>query len=121
MTEHAFDTFVRRASASFTRRRSVKIVGASLAGAAIQPLTSAHANKDAKKAKKRCRQQHGPCLEFVHEICSRVRRGPEAELVAGPTEPDPECVAEKSPCCNQVAQCNLAAGLECLAQKPETK
>ncbi len=119
MSINAFDTFVRQAAASVSRRASLRtLVGVPLAAALTGP-TIVGAKKSGRKAKKRAKKKgqqkaQQPCLAQVGQ-CRAYLTG-----VCG-SAPDPgDCEARNSPCCEHLGSCDAAGFFSCLTEASQT-
>jgi hypothetical protein len=88
------------------------MLAATAAAGALLPWGKAAAKKGNK-----CQKQLKPCLDTVDFFCSRMML---EKAAAAPSEPDPECVANLSPCCDPITQCQVGKTLHCLDNKMRT-
>ena len=114
MRSHAFDAFVRHATAGVSRRASLRLLGGAPLAAALMGTMTVGAKTSGKKIRRKAKkkaqqkaQQH--CLAQVGQCRA---------FFAGRCEsPDPsECEARIGPCCEFLGGCDTASFLSCLLE-----
>ena len=143
MDGSVFDAFARRAATAIDRKTSLKILGgAAITAVAVRPARAkkkkkalqarraADAAEDAAEAAEdaaeqaakqaaaladaQCVSQRQQCVATVRStFCARRPTEFAAEATI-PIDPEEECVARLSICCDYFARCEAAAGFNCL-------
>jgi hypothetical protein len=100
MNRTHFDALTRQMGA-IDRKTSLKVLGGSLAAAAVaRPLAAEagkHNKKCKKKAKKKCSKQVKPCKEFWDDVCGSSQ----------------ECKDYYHNCCDFLQNCNGSQYFDC--------
>ncbi len=102
MNDLSFDAVTRYAATALSRRASLMTLGGagvSTLAAVARPITAdARKQSAAKKAKKKCKKQIGPCVTAVAPDCSG----------------DPACLAGVRRCCGLAGICDIIGFFTCL-------
>lgn len=113
MSTATFDAFTRRAADGVSRRASLMTLGGAVLAAVAANPTIAEAKKNKKtkkkakmKAKQQCQQQVAECQTSIQTFCQQQFNNGSAS----------GCESLLQPCCQLMANCNIGAGVTCIAQ-----
>ena len=109
MSEHAFDTFARRAAVP--RRASLLALGAAVGTGVLAP-TAAKAKKRGKKNKK-CKKQVAQCREGLETLCIAITTEFSVGFEAG------DCFDFFAGCCEFLKTCRTHQAFLCAAEVVE--